>query len=219
MGDAKQGIMRTVIIILVIMMALVIGFIAASSREPVKTFEELAAEGAILYKVPRFLPEFTLNTDAGETLTAESFKGQWSVLFFGFTYCPDICPTTMAVLKQWYEQLDPALAKDTQVYLVTVDPARDTAAKLGPYVDYFNPEFIGITGEFLDLHRFATALNVPFAKAPGSGKEDYLVDHGSSVAIIGPDGYFTGFWKPPVSVEMMAATYPNIRKRLERLGI
>jgi protein SCO1/2 len=122
----------------------------------------------------------------------------------------------MAVIKRWYEQeLDPKLREQTKVYLVTVDPARDTPEQLKPYVDYFNPAFIGLTGEFLDLHRFATALNVPFAKVAGSD-ENYMIDHGASVAIISPDGYFSGFWKPPITVEKLSTTFPDIVKNLSR---
>ena len=206
--------MRTVSIIVAFGLFLIVAFIYTNSKkDPVASFEELREQGAILYPVPRFLPEIDLIDDSKTPITAESFKGKWSVLFFGFTYCPDVCPTTMAVLKRWYEVLDPALREQTTVYLVTVDPARDTPEKLKPYVDYFHPEFVGITGEFLDLHRFATALNVPFAKVPGSD-ENYLVDHGSLVAIISPDGYFSGFWKAPITAETLSITYPQIIKAL-----
>ena len=99
---------------------------------------------------------------------------------------------------------------DTQVVMVSVDPARDTVEQLAQYVPFFNPTFIGVTGEFLDIHRFATALNTPFRKVAGSG-DDYQVDHSANVVLINPKGDYHGFFKAPLDREKMMKTYRAAR--------
>ncbi|MCP4841297.1 MAG: SCO family protein, partial [Halieaceae bacterium] len=99
---------------------------------------------------------------------------------------------------------------DTQVVMVSVDPARDTVEQLATYVPFFNPTFTGVTGEFLDIHRFATALNTPFRKVAGSG-DDYQVDHSANVVLINPKGDYHGFFKAPLDREKMMKTYRAAR--------
>ena len=143
-------------------------------------------------------------------MTRERFEGRWSLVFFGFTHCPDICPTTMAFLDGFVASLEEDEAADTQVVMVTVDPARDTVEQLAGYVPYFNPAFVGVTGEFLDVHRFATALNTPFRKVPGQG-DDYQVDHSANVVLINPRGDYHGFFKAPLDRAKMLGTYRSAR--------
>jgi protein SCO1/2 len=91
-----------------------------------------------------------------------------------------------------------------------VDPARDTVAQLAAYVPYFNADFLGVTGEFLVIHRVATALNTPFRKVPGQG-EDYLIDHSANVVLINPRGDYHGFFKAPLDLAKMKVTYRSAR--------
>ncbi len=116
----------------------------------------------------------------------------------------------MAFLDGFIRELEGTEVADTAVVMVTVDPARDTEEALAAYVPYFNPAFVGVTGEFLDIHRFATALNTPFRKTPGEN-QDYLVDHGSNVALINPRGDFHGFFKAPLDLAKMKLTYRSAR--------
>ena len=94
-------------------------------------------------------------------------NGRW---FSSVYLLSDVCPTTMSFLNDFMGQLQGTEAEDTEVVMVSVDPARDTVEQLAGYVPYFNPDFTGVTGEFLDIHRFATALNTPFRKVPGQGE-------------------------------------------------
>ena len=151
----------------------------------------------------------------GEPFGRARFEGSWSLVFFGFTYCPDICPTTMAQLDDFVGRLEESEARDTRVVMVSVDPARDTVEQLARYVPFFNPDFIGVTGDFLDIHRFATALNTPFRKVPGQG-DDYLVDHSANVALINPRGDYHGFFKAPLDLGKMELTYRSVRERWKR---
>ncbi|WP_372747315.1 SCO family protein [Litorivivens sp.] len=206
----KRGIHLTVAIVVVVAATFVAGFFWAFTRERVLSPEELQANGALLFEKARKLPEFTLTNDLGEPVTADWFKGQWDIVFFGYTFCPDICPTTLALLKQYYDQLPVEQQGQTRIVLASVDPARDTTTQLNQYLAYFHPEFRGVSGEFLDVHRFATGLGAPFNKVPGGG-DNYLVDHSGNVALINPAGHFVGILKAPISVEQINRVMPSFK--------
>lgn len=213
--DSKQaqrrGIRLTVLIIVVIAGSLVASFFYAFTKARVMSRDELRDQGAYLYENPRLIPSFTLLDERGDSLNSEALKGQWNLIFFGFTYCPDICPTTLAQLKLFYQELDPEVQADTQIWLASVDPARDTPEQLNSYLAFFHPAFRGITGDFLEIHRFATALNIPFAKVPGGG-DDYMVDHSANVALVSPEGHSRGFFKAPLDISKMKRSYLTIRE-------
>ena len=207
----KRGIRLTVAFALVFIAGILGMFIHGLNQAPALSDEELKARGVFLFDKPRSFKTFELLDYEGKPFTLESLKGKWSLIFFGFTYCPDVCPTTMALLNRFYEkQLDGDYAGDLQIVMVSVDPARDTPEKLYDYVRYFNPDFIGVTGEFLDLHRLATQLNIPFNKQPGGG-ENYLVEHSGNVAIINPRGHYVGFFRAPLNLSQLTTGYESIR--------
>lgn len=210
----RRGIKRTVALVLCFVALVVASFVYTTVKPRVLSREELGINGAIVFERPRDIGEFALVDDTGQPFTPASLRGKWSLLFFGYTYCPDICPTTMVSLNQFYGKLKPELVADTQIVMVSVDPARDDTAKLNQYVRYFNSQFRGVTGEFLALQKFATALNIPFAKVPGGG-ENYQIDHSGSIALIDPAGHYVGFFKAPQDVDRLLLTYPSIRKLID----
>ncbi|MGB1905811.1 MAG: SCO family protein [Spongiibacter sp.] len=207
----KRGIRATVICIVVISSFLVGSFFYAFTKARVMTRDELRDQGAYLYENPRLIPGFSLLDERGATITPEDLKGKWNLLFFGFTYCPDICPTTLAQMKLFYQELEPEVQANTQIWLASVDPARDTPEQLKNYLEFFHPSFKGITGDFLEIHRFATALNIPFAKVPGGGA-DYLVEHSANIALVNPQGHSQGFFKAPLNISKLKTTYLTIRE-------
>lgn len=211
-----RNIKLTVLGLLVFIGIVVGGFVNKISQPRVMTASELKINGAYMFETPRALPEFELTDHHGNAFTLDNLRDNWTLVFFGFTHCPDICPTTMALLSQFMEQLD-GLAEhtDTQVVMVTVDPARDDVEQLALYVPYFNPEFLGVTGDFLDIHRFATNLNTPFRKVPGQG-ENYQVDHSANVVLINPRGDYQGFFKAPLDLAKLKVTYRSVRAVWER---
>jgi protein SCO1/2 len=208
-GQAR-GIKLTLVAVVVFMLVIVGGFVYRIQQPRVMTPVVMKFNGLYLLETPRDFGELNLVDHHGNPFTRERFVGQWSLVFFGFTYCPDICPTTMAFLDRLAGELEGTEAEDTQVVLVSVDPARDTVEQLAEYVPYFNPDFIGVTGEFLDIHRFATALNTPFRKVPGQD-ENYLVDHSANVVLINPRGDYHGFFKAPLDLAKMKVTYRAAR--------
>ncbi|MGI9294911.1 MAG: SCO family protein, partial [Pseudomonadales bacterium] len=123
--------------------------------------------------------------------------------------------TTLATLRSFKQALAPELLQDTQVVFVSVDPARDTHTQLAQYVEYFDPDFIGVSGEFLELQRFTQQLNTAFNKVPGGG-ENYLVDHSANIVLINPRGDYQGFIKPPFDLVRLTHAYEQLRLNYQR---
>jgi protein SCO1/2 len=208
----ERNIRNTVFGLLVVIGVLLAGFFYRMSLPRVMTPAEMKVNGLYLLDTPRSLGEFELVDHHGEPFGPDRLRGHWSLLFFGFTHCPDICPTTMALLNDFVAGLDPEEAGDTRVVMVSVDPARDTVEQLASYVPFFNPDFTGVTGDFPAIHRFATALNIPFRKVAGEG-DNYQVEHGANVVLINPRGDYHGFFKAPLDKARMLATYRSARQQ------
>ena len=185
-------------------------FVNRLNMPRILTTREMKINGAYMFETPRNIGEFDLVDHRGESFGPASLEGKWTLVFFGFTACPDICPTTMSFLNEFVQQLEGTEAENTAVVMISVDPARDTVEQLAAYVPYFNPDFRGVTGEFLEIHRVATALNTPFRKVPGQGV-NYQVDHSSNVALINPRGDYQGFFKAPLDLGKMKITYRSMR--------
>lgn len=213
--DQARSIRITVAAVLVFIAVIVAGFVYRIQQPRVMTVSEMKANGFYLLETPRNFGEINLVDHRGQPFTRERFEGRWSLVFFGFTYCPDVCPTTMAFLDRFMAELEGTEAADTAVVMVSVDPARDTVEQLAQYVPFFNEDFTGVTGEFLDVHRFATSLNTPFRKVPGQD-ENYLVDHSSNVILINPRGDYHGFFKAPLDQAKMKVTYRSARVLWDR---
>jgi protein SCO1 len=206
----SRNIKLTVVGLFVLITVIVAGFVHRISLPRVMTESEMKINGLYLLDTPRSIGEFELVDHRGEAFNRARFEGKWSLVFFGFTYCPDVCPTTMTFLNEFMASLEGTEAQDTQVVMVSVDPARDTVQQLAGYVPFFNPDFIGVTGEFLDIHRVATALNTPFRKVMGEG-DNYQVDHSSNIVLINPRGDYHGFFKAPLDLAKMKTTYRSAR--------
>jgi protein SCO1 len=211
----SRGIKITVALVLLFITVVVAGFVHRIQQPRVMSQADMKVNGAFMFDTPRAIGDFALRDHRGEVFEPQSLQGKWTLVFFGFTHCPDICPTTMSFLDQFVKELAGTEAEDTAVVMVSVDPARDTVETLATYVPYFNDEFTGVTGEFLDVHRFATALNTPFRKVPGQD-ENYQIDHSSNVVLINPRGDYHGFFKAPLDLAKMKVTYRSVRVYWER---
>ena len=184
-------------LIIVAILALVFGLQVqhknANTPEKLPDFERV-----ILLPTPRALSAFSLLDENGDEFTNTSVKGQWNLLFFGFTHCPDICPTTMLALKN-VRQLLEAQGRwpDLNVVMVSVDPDRDAPERLKPYVSYFHPEFKGVTGDEIAITAFAKELGILFIKNEADANGYYDVDHGVSMILINPQGNYAGVITAP----------------------
>jgi protein SCO1/2 len=205
-----RGVKLTVAAVLAFIVLVVAGFIYRIQLPRVLTVSEMQANGLYLLDPPREIGGFALVDHRGEPFTDEDLEGHWTLIFFGFTHCPDICPTTMAFLDRFVGALEGTEVADTAVVMISVDPARDSVEQLASYVPYFNEDFTGVTGDFLELFRLATNLNTPFRKVPGQG-DDYVVDHSANVVLVNPRGHYHGFFKAPLDLAKMKLTYRSAR--------
>jgi len=165
---------------------------------------------------PKELDDFTLAGQDGQPVTRADFKGHWSFLYFGYTYCPDICPLTLVELNKLDQLLSQqGLNRDTAYLLISVDPERDTPARLGEYVRYFNKKFQAATGAPQELEKLAKQLSVLYTIAPHQPGESYTVDHSSTVLLIDPDARLHAIFTPPHQPATMAADFAHIRQRYE----
>jgi protein SCO1/2 len=126
------------------------------------------------------------------------------LVYFGFTYCPDVCPTDLQNISLAIEQLG-AAGEKVQPLFITVDPERDTAEHLKDYVPMFHPRLIGLTGDAAAIHAAAAAYRAYYAKVPLKG-DDYTVDHSSFIYLMGVDGKYLGFFPPGAPPERIVET-------------
>lgn len=207
---SRRGIGLTVAAILTFIVVIVASFVYRIQQPRVMTEAETRANGLFVFETPRDLGAFSLIDHHGQAFTRENLKGTWTLVFWGFTHCPDVCPTTMAFLAEVVSQLEQTEAANTQVVMVSVDPARDTQDVLAQYVPYFHPDFVGVTGEFTEILQLAHRFSAPFRKvteADGS----YQVDHSANVALVNPRGDFHGFFRAPLDLAKFKVTYRSAR--------
>lgn len=161
-------------------------------------------EGTVLYPSPRTLPEFQLVRSDGTPLTLADWKGHWTVVFFGFTHCPDVCPTTLATFKQVSAQLRKAGLQDKIRFdFISVDPARDTPEQLARYVAFFDKDIVAATGTDEELTRISRALGLVYMRGePVDGT--YSVDHSSGAVVIDPSGRQVGLVRAPIEAATLA---------------
>lgn len=165
---------------------------------------------ATLLEPARPLPPLAFVDQQGQPFGPERLRGHWSILFFGFTHCPDVCPTTLALLAQVEKQLtDLPTEQRPQIILMSVDPERDTPEQLARYVKSFSPTFTGVTGDQAAMHEFALKLGVPVAitPLPGGG---YTVDHSAAIFIVDPSGSLRALSSTPHNVPIIASDYRSI---------
>lgn len=146
---------------------------------------------------------FALTDQDGRARTDADFRGKYMLVFFGYTFCPDVCPTTLAVEAEALKQLGERAARIVPVF-ITVDPKRDTPEVLKSYLSAFGPEFVGLTGDEAAITNVTKAYRV-FYQAHAEEGANYTVDHSGVVYLMNPDGKFAGNYSLDTSPEMMAA--------------
>ena len=161
------------------------------------TSEQLKDMGLYLIEPPRNLGTFNLVDSNGKEFLPGDFQGKWNLLFFGFTFCPDICPITMSMLSRTEKGLDIKDQEKIRIFLVTVDPDRDSPEQLKVYLENFSEKFIGLTGGLDQIYNFATSVNAPFNPILNSKDPNYTVDHTGSIVLIDPEGNYAGFFRAP----------------------
>ncbi|EPF64428.1 SCO family protein [Pseudomonas syringae] len=168
--------------------------------------------GIVLLPKSRQLPALSMTDQNGTAVALDGLKDQWTLMFFGYTFCPDICPTTLAQIKQIRAELPEEAVRRMRVVLVSVDPNRDTPQQLKQYLGYFDPQYIGLTAPVADIQTLANAVSIPFIPADTS-KPNYFVDHSGNLALIGPDGTQRGFIRAPLNNQKLVKQLPGLLER------
>lgn len=146
---------------------------------------------------------FALTSHTGERVTEETYRGKHLLIYFGYTFCPDVCPAELQVMSAALAELG-GQADGIQPLFITIDPERDTVEQMATYVANFRPGLVGLTGTLDEVTKAARAYRVYFAKAADSGANDYLMDHSSIVYLMGPDGSFLKHFAYGTDVKTMA---------------
>lgn len=197
--------MRHAPVWIAVLVAVAIGAGAAlyeRSREP------LMLRAGTALPEPRELPAFALVDQAGRPFDRSRFEGRWSLLFTGFTHCPDVCPTTLALMAE----LNRRVARDDlQFVFVSVDPERDTPDAVARYVAHFDAALVGATGEREEMERLTAGLGLAQVRNPGAGDE-YTVDHSTAFVLIDPEARLAGYFSAPHQRDALAADLAALPK-------
>jgi protein SCO1/2 len=176
-----------------------------ASRTPVAP----TLQAVKLFDHPRELPSFSLQQSDGTQLVPGELKGHWTLVFLGFTHCPDVCPTTLAQLaqaqKQWTTLPD---STRPRVLFVSVDPGRDSPDAIGEYAHGFDRDTLAATSDVPALEAFARSLSMVFAKVPapaGAPEDQYSIDHSASIAVLDPQARMAGVIMPPLDPRAIAS--------------
>jgi len=190
--------------------ALLLGaWLASRVIAPGLTIQSAGAtlKAGTLLPQPRVLAPFALTGTDGAPFTEGSLRGRWTLLAFGYTSCPDVCPLLLASFRDVHRKLvERRLDGDVRFVFVSVDPERDDIARLKDYVGFFNPTFVGATGTHAELQRLTRQLGVLYQRAPESGSAvGYLVDHTATLLLIDPEGRLAALFSAPHDAAAMAA--------------
>ncbi len=179
--------------------------------------------GLIMLDKPLPLEPFSLQDQAGTPFTNASLQGKWSIAFFGYTHCPDVCPTTLTVMTTVSEKLPPPYTGDTRFVFITLDPFRDDAAHLKDYLHYFNDRVIGVTGDAGVIQQLASTIGVFYDYADARSDRiqrnvtrrpdfaEYLLDHTASLFFFDPQGRLRAYLLPPFDAAKIQEVYQALR--------
>jgi protein SCO1/2 len=165
--------------------------------------------GIVLLPQSREIPQVALTGSDGAPFAPEKLNGKWSLLFFGYTFCPDICPTTLAQLRELQGKLPQEVRDKLQMIFVSIDPDRDSPEHLKEYLGFYKAGFIGVTGELPAIQTLANGVSIPFIPADTS-KENYTVGHSGNLVLVGPDGRQRGFIRAPFNTQKLLQKLPAV---------
>lgn len=209
---SRTGHFRThrSLIVLVAVAALALGVVASymTSRPAAPKIDGL------LWPQSKALKAVALEDHHGKPFTLNRMTGRWTLLFFGYTHCPDVCPVTLSVLKNAVARMAAAggETEPPQVVFVSVDPGRDSLEHMNAYVSHFNPDFLGVTGADAKLQDFARQLGVLYIRAEPDADGNYLVDHTAAVFLIDPRGHLVALFQAPHSAPAIAHDVTEIQR-------
>lgn len=198
-------------LILIALLAILFGVWTHHNMQKKSQAAAVALSSGTVLSPARNLNSFTLVDQQHKPFTNNNLKNHWTFVFFGFTHCPMICPTTLSTLNQMYKKLviDKELALP-QVLFISVDPERDTPKKIARYLQSFNSAFLGATGTKQQLEKLTQQFNVMYAKVFPDGDAHYSIDHSGTILLINPQGQLYGIFSTPHDANKLAGDYEII---------
>jgi len=202
-------------VVLLAIVAFAVGLFLARSLFVPRVVPVPATETATILSQPRALPALPLFDQDARPLPAGYLRDRWTLVFFGFTQCPDICPNTLTMLAQMQRELaDLPQPQRPRVLLVSVDPERDTPAILKAYVQFFDPAFAAATGTADGVATTAAAFSVPYARVPRADG-GYTMDHGAGLFFVSPAGALAAYASPPLDPRVLARDFRQLLQYYE----
>lgn len=209
--ETQQRIRKTFVTIGVIVVVFLLLFFNRIMQPRALTSNQMLINGLTMFEQPRAFEDFSFTDHNGDVFDQADLEGKWTMIFPGFTFCPDICPTTLATLADTWEILDDNTREDLQVLMMSVDPHRDTLERLSQYVPYFNENFIGIATDIGNTLWVAQQLNIAMSVVnPETAGDYYSIDHSANIVLINPRGHYAGYFKPPFDPGRIKLTYQSV---------
>jgi protein SCO1 len=207
----KLGILITTVALAAMLAGM---WLVASDRDNESRAMLLPDRVITLFPDPKPLTAFALTDDKNRVFDLASLKGKWSFLFFGFTHCPDVCPTTLAALARARDNIakNTAGADDIQFVFISVDPNRDSPDMLRRYVDYFDTTFLGVTGSDAQIGNLAAQLGATYQVAIKPGMENYPVYHTTAVFLVDPRARYHAMFTPPLDADTISRRFKVVRE-------
>jgi protein SCO1/2 len=197
MFSKQHGRGQLLVMLALVGLALLAGvYLSLKNFEPVEPQRETRT--ATFLNPTKPLPDFTLIRGDGEVFARQAFRGRWSVVFFGYTQCPDICPTTLNLMRLVAREVP---ADKVNYVFISVDPERDKPEQLKQFTSYFNENFIGATAEIEAMQPLLKSLGVVFARTPAPSGDGYLIDHSAALYVISPAAELAAVITPPHDVK------------------
>lgn len=199
--------------VVIIVAAIVIYFGLIPQQKPIQSAANIKIDGVFLPQAKEII-DFQLTDNHGKPFTKENLKGHWTMLFFGFTNCGMVCPTTMAALNKMYLTLEKELPENQlpHVVMISVDPERDSVKRMNEYVTAFNSHFIGARGDMAVTEALEKQLSIAAVKmqAEGTGKNHYSINHSAEILLFNPDAKLQAYLAYPHLPEQMVKDYKLI---------
>lgn len=213
--------MRVSRFILIGVILLMLGILFGRGFERDSEKAEKDFQSSRIYDIPVPLPQFTLTDHNGQEFTQWNLARKWTFMFFGYTFCPDVCPIALVDLNYVYNNfvekgdlIEKRFGVNTQVVFVTVDPERDTVDELKEYIAHFNKDFIGVTGKPEEIDSLAHPMGIAYRRVPGKDSEgNYYIDHSASFLLIDPLGRLRASFPPPHDPKQVAEEFRRIRDK------
>jgi len=200
--------------IAVVVVAFAVGsWLGARRQEPAPLMRTMQDSVITVLGSSAPLRPFTLTDHKGQVFDLESLKGKWTFIFFGYTHCPDVCPTTLDILRRFYEHIEkqPGGTADVQIVFLSVDPKRDSISRLAKYITHFQKDFIGVTGKKDQIDNLSQQVGAMYKIQAKAGEKNYPVSHTSALFLMDPQARHYAIFSPPHDVEAISKRFDVVR--------